>query len=423
MIAKTFALIDCNNFFASCERVFDPSLADKPIVVLSNNDGCVIARSNESKKIGIPMGMPYFKCKDLIITHDVRFFYSNYQLYGDMSHRVIETIKSLVQHIEIYSIDEAFADLSNIPPSEILPYAVHIREVILKWTGITVSIGVGPSKTLAKVANYIAKKHTKTGVYDIRDEEVQTRALNKIDIEEVWGISKGWGGKLRSIGVNTALELRNVDSKTIRTRFGVVMERTVMELRGKACLFLEDSPNRKNIISSRSFGKEITNIEDLEEAIANYVAKACVKLRRQMSRAGGIQVFLQTNRFQAAQNNEDYHHETSYKFTLPSSDTSHIIEIAKACMQKIYRTGIKYRKAGITLLDCKSSTCEQQNFFEVLDYKKSDKLMSTLDRINHLMGLNSVFYAAQGIERSWTMKSGSMSPCYTTHWNELPSVL
>ena len=190
-----------------------------------------------------------------------------------------------------------------------------------------------------------------------------------------------------------------------------------------SCIPLENSQNRKNIISSRSFGREVTNIEDLEEAIANYVAKACVKLRRQNSRAGGIQVFLQTNRFHAIQSNGDYHFETSYKFTLPSSDTSDIIEIAKACLKTIYRTGTKYRKAGITLLDCKDIAFEQQSFFEVIDYKKSDKLMSTLDEINELMGLNSVFYAAQGIDRIWTMKSGSMSPCYTTNWNELPTVM
>jgi DNA polymerase V len=417
---EIFALIDCNNFFASCERIFNPILINKPIVILSNNDGCIIARSNEAKKIGIPMGAPYFKYKSLIEENNVEVFSSNYNLYADISYRVMETIKKFARNIEIYSIDEAFIELSHLPYGAIESYIFELRKTILKWTGITVSIGISTTKTLAKIANFIAKKHTISGIYDLRNKEIQTRVLAKISVEEIWGIGRGLAPKLNKIGINTALELREFDAKILRKKFSVMMERKILELRGISCP-LEERKYRKNIISTRGFGKSISNIEDLEEAVSSYVAKACIRLRKQNIRAKAIYVFVQTNRFDIE--NKNYNNGISYQFISPSSDTSTIIEIAKECLNHIYTPGKQYRKAGIILMNCQPSNFEQQNFFSPTNYGKSDQLMLSLDNINKIMGPNTVFFAAEGISKAWRMKSEKRSPEYTTKWEELALVM
>ena len=274
-MSKIFALVDCNNFYVSCERAFNPSLNNKPIVVLSNNDGCIIARSNEAKALGIAMGIPYHQAKDLIIKEGVVVFSSNYQLYGDMSHRVMNSLKMFVPDVEVYSIDEAFLRLDGFATYNLLQLAKQIRTSILQWTGIPISFGIATTKTLAKIANHIAKKYMLDGVYDLRDPELQINIMRDLPVEEIWGISYRWGKKLRSLGITTALDLRNSDPKFIRKHFSVVVSRIVYELRGLSCLDLAEITPKKNIMCSKSFGKLIAELAPMQEAIANYAARAC----------------------------------------------------------------------------------------------------------------------------------------------------
>ena len=415
---KIFALVDCNNFYASCERVFDPGLKGRAIVVLSNNDGCIVARSNEAKALGIPMGVPLFEQKAIIKKHDVAVFSSNYQLYGDMSQRVMNSIRLHVPDMEVYSIDEAFLRLDHLQPRNLYEYCKLIRGKILQWTGIPVSIGIGPTKVLAKVANHIAKKQN--GIFDIRNRQEQDKILQTLDTGKLWGIAGRWSERLSRMNINKASELRDADPTIIRKHLSVVGERILRELKGQPCIDLESIQPRKSIMSSKSFGNLLTKKEPLEEALANYAARACEKLRKQKSRAQAVYVFVQTNGFRKT--DRQYNNAFTRTLSIPTSDTRVIIDAAKFCLNKIYRHGYRYKKTGIMLLDLIPASLEQKQLFNNVNHLPSDRMMDIVDLINNDHGPDTLFFGTQGIVREWKMRCGSRSPRYTTQWNELLTV-
>ncbi len=414
---KVFALVDCNNFYASCERVFDPSLKNRPIVVLSNNDGCIVARSNEVKALGIPMGVPFFEHEAVIEKHNVAVFSSNYQLYGDMSQRVMDSLRLFAPDMEVYSIDEAFLRLDHLQPRNLYEYCKTIRAKVIQWTGIPVSIGIGPSKVLAKVANRVAKKQTDDGVFDIRSQKTQDEILKALDVEKIWGIAGKWADRLGRMGIEKASELRDASPTIIRKHLSVVGERLLRELKGQSCIDLEDIQPRKNIMSSKSFGTLLTKKEPMEEALANYAARACEKLRQQNSRAQAVHVFVQTNGFR--ETDKQYSNALTCTLTIPTSDTRLIIEAAKFCLNRIYKQGYRYKKTGIMLLDLIPASLEQKHLFVDFDHRPGDHLMELVDRINKDHGPDTLFFGAQGVTREWKMRCGSRSPRYTTQWDEL----
>jgi DNA polymerase V len=424
-----FALVDCNNFYASCERVFSPKLKGKPIVILSNNDGCVIARSNEAKALGIPMGAPYFKYKKICTDNEIAVFSSNYQLYGDMSGRVMTSLKELAPELEIYSVDEAFLKLDDLSNNDLNAYALSIKQKIGQWTGIPVSIGIGPTKTLAKLANFMAKK-SNSGVFDIRDGATCQAVLKDLKVGEVWGVGKNIATRLNSLGIITAAELKAQDPKYIRKIFGVVGERIVLELRGTACFSLNTNPDPKQtIITSRSFSKPVTDLVELEEAISDYAARACEKMRAQNSKARGINVFIQTNPHKDQE--EFYQNSLNFFFDEATDDTRLVIKAAKELVSGLYREGLRYKKVGITLLDLNNDQLPSQtNLFSaagnkasnVVDAKRQKTLMKVMDDLNEKMGRGTILLAAQGIEQEWSMKRGLKSSNYTTNWDDLPRV-
>ena len=414
---KVFALVDCNNFYASCERVFDPRLKNRPIVVLSNNDGCIVARSNEVKALDIPMGVPFFEQQALIKKHRVVVFSSNYQLYGDMSQRVMDSLRLFAPDMEVYSIDEAFLRLDHLQPRDLTEYCKTIRAKVFQWTGIPVSIGIGPTKVLAKVANRVAKKQTDNGVFDIRSRQTQDEILKTLEVKKIWGIARRWAERLGRMGIATASELRDASPVIIRKQLSVVGERLVRELRGHSCIDLEDIQPRKNIMSSKSFGNLLTDKEPMAEALANYAARACEKLRKQNSRAQGVHVFIQTNGFR--ETDKQYSNAITCALTVPTSDTRLIIETAKSCLNRIYKPGYRYKKIGVMLLDLIPASLEQKHLFADSDPRPSDYLMGVVDRINRDHGPDTLFFGAQGVNREWKMRCGSRSPRYTTQWDEL----
>lgn len=415
-----FALVDCNNFYVSCERVFDPTLEKKPVIVLSNNDGCIISRSNEAKALGIPMGAPLFQYRTLCQQHQVKIFSSNYALYADMSQRVMSTLQLFCPDMEIYSIDEAFLKLNNFTYFNLTRYTQNIQEKIKQWVGIPVSIGLGPTKTLAKIANYQAKKTS--ALYDLRDLASIPLLLNGIPVNEIWGIGRRLTEQLNQRGIQTAEQLRCTHPKQIRKEFSVVVERIVMELNGISCLDLEIVQPKKQIMSSRSFGKPVTHLEELSAAMSTYTARAALKLRKQHSKAQSIYIFIQTNRH----NKKEPHYSQSKICLLEeaTSDTRRLIVTARVGLKQLYRPGLSYKKAGIILMDIIPRTHKQHDFFcDPLSETKSNVLMETLDTINKKLGANTLFLAAQGIKPSWQMLSGQRSPRYTTQWDEIVNVL
>jgi DNA polymerase V len=413
---STYALVDCNNFFASCERVFNPKLENKPIVVLSNNDGCVVARSNEAKLLGIPMGAPYYQWQTLCERQGVHVFSSNYELYGDMSQRVMMSLERFSENMEIYSIDEAFLLFDEPNEKQLTWLATHIRQSVKKWTGLPISIGLASTKTLAKVANHIAKKQIEEGVFSFKHQGLQDAKLAQLPVEEVWGIGRKLSKRLNQLGICTAKELRDRDPSEMRLQFNVVMEKIVNELRGISCLPMEALQPRQQIISSRSFGRVVTTLADLEEAVSHYIAKACVRLREQKSVAAEIYVYIHTSLFNDT--STPYCNGNTVRFALPTADTSLIMQEAKKCLATLYKPGYRYKKAGIILRDLSSDTKTQQDMFAT-NTKRSAALMETVDLINNRDGRNSVFFCAEGIARNWQMKCGKQSPRYTTNWREL----
>ena len=415
-----FALVDCNNFYVSCERVFNPFLLDQPVAVLSNNDGCIIARSNEVKALGIPMGAPFHHYKHILIQKGVHIYSSNYQLYGDMSDRVMDSLKIFSPDVEVYSIDEAFMRFKYSKGRDYYNYLKKIKNSVFQWTGIPVSIGLGPTKTLAKIANSLAKKSKINCVYDLSSPSSQIEVLEHIQVENIWGISKRWGAKLRLIGIGNALQLRNASPQKIRKYLGVVLERIVYELRGVSCLDLDQVQPRKNIMVSRSFGKPIDKLTDLEQAISLYTVKGCEKMRSQNSRAQTVYTFLRTNSF--SKRHKQYRAGVMIGFDNPCSDTGYILSIVKRSLSNIYKDGYLYHKGGIMLVDLVPDNIHQKNLFVDYDYNRSDLRMNALDKVNKKFGPGTLFYAAAGLKKDgdWQSRTHHLSPRYTTKWGELP---
>jgi DNA polymerase V len=415
-----YALVDCNNFYASCERVFNPALEGRPIVVLSNNDGCVIARSNEAKKAGIPMGAPYFQWSKFCQKHNVAVFSSNYALYGDMSNRIMILLKKFCPDMEVYSIDEAFLNFDSLQKIDVYEYSSHIRKQIKMWTGVPVSIGIAPTKTLAKIANHIAKKKTVTGVFSLCDATTREKMLCDFPVADIWGIGRKLSERMNALHIHSAKDLRDSDLKLMRRKFSVVIEKMIQELRGISCLPIEIVKPKKKIMSSRSFGKPVVDLNELSEAVSHYTAKACIKLRNQSGAAQGIFVFLQTNMFK--ENENQYYNDISTNFVEATSDTRKIIHIANQCLMKIYRTGYRYHKAGIMLLDIIPNHQQQTDLFSTNNENKNTSVMHILDAVNKKIGKGSLFIASEGTKRGWQLRSQKRSPRYTTQWDELVKV-
>ena len=418
-----FAIVDCNNFYVSCERVFNPKLAGKPVVVLSNNDGCVVARSNEAKALGIKMGVPVFKISNLINTHGVQVFSSNYALYGNMSQRIMNTLSEFTPDIEIYSIDEAFLDMSQFKRYDLTDYGHKIRSTIKQWTGIPVSIGIAETKTLAKIANKIAKKSVKAkGVLNLTASHYQNRALEIIDVGDVWGIGRSYSKFLNNYGIHNALQLRDSDDNFIKKKMGITGVRLLQELRGISCYTLEHfPPPKKGITVSRTFKNSIESLSDLKEAVAAYASLEGEKLRKEHSVAGALMVFLMTNRFKK----ENYYvNVETIKLPVASNDTSELIHYAHKGIEAVFRKGRLYKKAGVMFRHLVPESPIQTNLFHCIDFKRSKQLMQTLDKINKKMGSDTLKYAAAGITLNprWKTVFKRRSPLYTTNWDQLLKV-
>ncbi|WP_421512144.1 translesion error-prone DNA polymerase V subunit UmuC [Enterobacter sp. JS8-1] len=416
-----FALVDVNSFYAYCERVFRPDLEGKPIVVVSNNDGCIISLSREAKQFGIKMGEPYFKFKEKRYPSRVYVFSSNYALYADLSSRVMQTLTDLAPAIEIYSIDEAFVNVSGVSHCLSLETFGHqMRTQVFKNTGLTVGVGIAPTKTLAKLANYAAKRWASTGgVVDLSGRERQRKLLEKVPVEEVWGVGRRITKKLNAMGITTALELAEASSWVIRKHFNVVMERTARELRGEPCLDLEEfTPTKQQIICSRSFGHRITQYEEMHQAICAYAERAAEKLRGEHQYCRFISVFVRTSPH--ADNEIYYGNQASVTLMTPTNDSRDIIRAATEALGRIWLDGYRYMKAGVMLADFFSSGVAQLNLFDDNRLRaNSAALMEMIDSVNH-SGKGKIWFAGQGIEKSWAMKREMLSPAYTTRYADLP---
>lgn len=423
MTASLFALVDCNNFYASCERLFRPDLQGKPIVVLSNNDGCVVARSLEAKQLGIKMAVPVYQVMDMIRAHNIAVFSSNYALYADISNRVMSTLEQMVPRVEVYSIDEAFLDLSRLDKcQDIAELATEIRQRIQQWIGISVCVGIGPSKTLAKLANYAAKKYPMTqGVVDLRTTERQRRLMALTPIDEVWGIGRKIAQRLKLMGIHTALQLADTPPKLIRDSFSVIVERTVHELNGIACNDIQQVvATKQQIVSSRSFGERITQFTAMQQAINDYTCRACEKLRAEGQLARTLSVFIRTSYF--TEHQPKYSQVLTGNLAYPSDDTRDFIALAQRLLSRLWRDGYAYAKAGVMLGDFYAPGVFQLGLFdEVKPQPKSKELMKLLDSVNH-SGKAKIQFAGQGLNADWCMKRGQLSPRYTTQWTHIPTV-
>ncbi|MCW0310713.1 translesion error-prone DNA polymerase V subunit UmuC [Pantoea ananatis] len=418
-----FALVDVNSFYASCETVFRPDLRGKPVVVLSNNDGCVIARSAEAKALQIPMGAPYFKLKNDFRRHNVQVFSSNYALYADMSNRVMTTLEDMAPAVEIYSIDEAFMCLDGMQRLTSLDdLGRKVRARIKQETHLTVGVGIAQTKTLAKLANHAAKKWSKTGgVLDLSNIDRQKKLLSLVPVEDVWGVGRRISKKLNAMGITTAKDLADQSTYIIRKHFNVVLERTVRELRGEPCLELEEfAPTKQQIVCSRSFGSRITEYMDMRQAVCAFAERAAEKLRKERQYCKQIAVFVRTSPH--AEGEVFYGNQANGKLLTPSNDTRDIIRVAMDALDQIWLDGHRYMKAGVMLGDFFSQgVCQLNLFDEYRPQPNSEALMRVVDGLNQ-SGKASLFFAGQGIEKSWAMKREMLSPAYTTRFADLPIV-
>ena len=426
MSHRTIALIDVNNFYVSCKRVFNPKLEGRPVVVLSNNDGCAVARSNEVKALGVKMGQPWFQLKDLARKHGIIAYSSNYALYADMSNRVTSILGVFSPEQEIYSIDECFLDLSGFRRINHAGYGQRIRKRIKQWTGLPVCVGIGPTKTLAKLANHIAKKTPEfNGVCDLNSLslEQQTDWFQRIEVGEIWGIGRRLAPRLHEIGIKTVLDLKTASPSQLRAHFSVVMEKIIREINGTACIELEEiNPPKKQIVSSRSFGIPVSDLASLEESVSLYISRAAEKLRRQQSYAGSVHVSIRTSPF----NEKEPYYANSMTIALPrqTDDTRLLTRVALWGLRRIYRTGYKYQKAGVMLSELVSRQYRQIDLFGSMDTDtKASQLMRVMDQINARMGRGTLKLASEGFKQPWKMKQGNKSPNYTTCWDELICVM
>lgn len=416
-----FVLIDCNNFFVSCERLFNPQLEGKPVIVLSSNDGCVVARSQEAKDLGIKMGEPYFTIQALCERCHVEVFSSNFSLYGNLSARVMSMLRDFCADIEIYSIDEAFLSFPDSEPiASLIAASSALRRKVKQWTGIPISIGIAPTKTLAKVANYQAKKKRATGICSLTTLQEQTKTLHSLPVEEVWGIGSRTTKALHPMGIRTAQEYRDADPLMIRNKFGVVGERILWELRGKDCLPLSEAAPKQSITCSRSFGQIVTALEDLEEAIANHVFSASRKLREQNEYANALYVFFEflTDKGKGLRGS----HSSTVTFSQPTSDTGRMIAAAKNALASLFQKELAYKKCGVILLNLVPEHSVHGDLFAPRPDPKRIQLAKTVDAINKQYGKETLTYAAMGTDHSWECRSQKRSNRFTSVWDELPIV-
>lgn len=420
----SFALIDGNNFYVSCERVFNPALEGKPVVVLSNNDGCVVARSAEVRALGVTMAAPWFQLKDLARRHGILALSSNYALYADMSNRMMRVLASYSPQQEIYSIDECFLGFDGFPPAKLAAIGQRIRQQVKQWLGIPVCVGIGATKTLAKLANHCAKKGFagSDGVCDFgRLQPAELDALfERIGVNEIWGVGRRLTDKLAGRGIASVRDLRDADAVTIGEAFSVVLQRTVMELRGISCLELEElAPAKKQIVSSRTFGNYVYTLPELEAAVATYIARAAEKLRRQHSVAGALQVYVRTNPHKPG--HPQYQRGFTLPLPVPSADTRTLTRAALWALKQLFKPGYAYQKAGVMLMELRDAGGEQGLLFNAAPPDRP-ALMQVIDRANAQWGSGTLRLASEGVSKPWQMRRDHVSPAYTTRWKDLPRV-
>ena len=416
---RKLALVDCNSFYVSCERLFNPKIRRKPVVVLSNNDGCIISRSNEAKVLGIRMGEPYFKAKDIIIKNKVEVFSSNYSLYGDLSRRVMRTLKRFNSEIEIYSIDEAFLDLSNFPDNEVEKVGREIRETVLQWTGIPTSIGIAKTKTLSKVANHIAKKK-QSGVTSLIGIENLDPILEKVEINDVWGVGRQLTKFYQKNGIYNAKQLKNKSNTWIKKSSNVLGSRTAMELKGIPCINLETTQTkRKSCVVSRSFGKRIEKFQELKEAVANYCLNASEKIRSESLVTKAITVFVRTSPFQ--RNYGYYSNAKTIDFPIATNNSIEIVKTAVNILEKIFKNGYQYQKAGVILTGLRNDDA-RKNLFSSKKDEKINILMRSIDNTNYRYGRSTLSLASAGVQKKWNMRKQYSSKIDTANFYCLPTI-
>lgn len=417
-----YALVDCNNFYVSCERVFQPQLNGKPVVVLSNNDGCIISRSNEAKALGIPMGAPEFQFRDLLKQHDIHVFSSNYALYGDLSHRVMKILENYTPNVEVYSIDEAFLNFSGMTIPDFNAYGAEIQHRILKWLSIPIGIGFAPTKALSKVANKIAKKFPErtNGVYVIDTEEKRIKALKWTKIEDVWGIGFRLTKKMQAKNINTAYDFTLPHNESfIRKEMGVVGMRLKYELEGKSVLEMEEPKAKKNIAVTRSFEKDITDFNELKERVVTFASVCSEKLRKQNSCCNAVILYLRKDPFNA--NGEKYSFYRMQTLSFPSNTSFSISQTAIMMLKDLYQEGTAYKKAGVIVSEIVPSSQRQFKLFDE-ENPKYQKLMEVMDAVQAKTGERKLRLASQDLKRTWKMKQNHLSNRYTTNFNELLEV-
>ncbi|MAR35648.1 MAG: SOS mutagenesis and repair protein UmuC [Candidatus Marinimicrobia bacterium] len=411
------ALADCNNFYASCERVFNPGLKTKPIVVLSNNDGCIIARSNEAKVLGIKMGVPVFQVRDIIDNNNVYVFSTNFALYGDMSSRVMSLLSDISPEIEIYSIDEAFMNFTGVKDSVHL--ASRMKSVVTKSTGIPISIGIAATKTLSKVANYFAKKQTANGVYALTEQQQIVQALKELPVSKLWGVGSRHLRMLNSYGINTAYDFIQLNEEWVLEKMTIMGLRMQRELKGDPCFGIDAYPSRKkNIRTSRSFGVKVKSLQTIQESIIAHAARCAEKLRIENSCARYVSVILRTNPFSKSQ--DYYYGYKSINLEIPTNDSMEIVNAAKILLGSIYKEGLIYTKSGVIVGDTVPADQVQLNlFYSEQGKEKRKNLYKSVDFINQTMGRDKIQLLGQGIAKKWKLKQENLSPCYTTRWTDL----
>ena len=415
---KKIALIDCNSFYVSCERLFNPKIKNVPVVVLSNNDGCVISRSTEAKKIGIKMGEPYFKVKELVKKNNVQIFSSNYSLYGDLSRRVMKVLKGFSDKIEIYSIDEAFIDLSHIKDENIEDYGKRIRERVLKWTGIPTSVGISCTKTLSKVANHVAKKN-KTGVIFLKDNIDDV--LKNFDISDIWGVGRQLSKLYIKNGINNAYKLKNISNSWVKKSTNVLGAKTVMELRGIPCINLEtEETKRKSCCVSRSFGRKVESLNKLKESITTHCLNAAEKIRNDNQTTRSITVFIRTSPFD--KNRKYYSNSLTIDLPVATNNSLELVKVAIEGLKKIYKYGYFYQKAGVILSKLSEAGEKNLNLLTPILENKSQTLMKAIDVTNAKYGRNVISVAQAGINNSWKMRREHSSKIDTASFDSLPKI-
>lgn len=420
LMSQIFALCDVNNFYVSCERAFNPSLENKPVIVLSNNDGCAVARSNEAKALGIKMGAPLHQIQDVVYQNQIQVFSSNYRLYGDMSNRFVSILESFTDQVEVYSIDEAFLGFNGFEHHNIGKHTRDIVRTVKRGLGLPICIGLAPTKTLAKIANHYAKSlSVPGGVLGLFSDYNVTNALKHLPVGGIWGIGRQLANRLKQNGIKTALQLRDADFKTLQRQFSVNIERTILELRGMSCIALEeDIAKKKQIVCSRSFANKSGDFNLLRQAIAYHVTRACVKLRQQQSMAQSLTVGIRTNPFSSQ--DKQYSNSITINFPEATDDTSTMLKASYQALQSLYREGYLYKKALVMLNGLTDASCHQSDLFH--QTPTNHKLMKTLDTINKSIGKGSLRFGSEGFSESWVMKSERKSPDYTTEWKDIPVV-